>query len=342
MKVAITGATGHIGTNLVRALRARGHRLRVLVHSSHDALDVPDVERLHGDVRDTGVVNRLCDGVEVVFHLAALISIEGDRGGRVSSINVDGPRNVARAARRAGVRRMVHVSSVHAFRHVDGAVVDETSPRVAQDERFFAYDRSKAAGEIEVRREVERGLDAVVAHPSGVVGPYDHAPSRMGRVIRLLARGLLPAVIPGAYDFVDVRDVVVGLLGALERGRTGESYLLTGHGISIRELAERVASITGQRRPWFTVPERLAQLVAPVGARVARVIGAEPLFTRESLAVITSNVRFDHGRATRELGYNVRPFEDTLVDTIRWHEAARAGDRAATESAFRSLSVEDR
>ena len=341
MKIAITGATGHIGTNLVRVLLARGHRLRVLIHSSHDALDGADVERLQGDIRDTAAVERLCDGVEVVFHLAALISIEGDRGGRVSSINVEGPRNVARAARRAGVRRMVHVSSVHAFRHVHGALVDETSPRVAQDDRFFAYDRSKAAGEIEVRREVERGLDAVVAHPSGVVGPYDHAPSRMGRVIRLLARGLLPIVIPGAYDFVDVRDVTSGLLAALEHGRTGESYLLTGHRVSIREMAERVATITGQRRPWFTVPAPLARFVAPAGARAARLVGAEPLFTRESLSVISSNVSFDRGKAARELGYVPRPFDDTLADTVRWHEVARTGDRVATESAFRSLSPED-
>ena len=176
---------------------------------------------------------------------------------------MDGCAVVAEAALNAGVRRMVHCSSVHAFdlKRSMGTVVDESSPRVASNAP--AYDRSKAAGENEIRRFVSRGLDAVCINPTGIIGPRDNTPSRMGTVLRAVWRRRLPAIVDGGFDWVDVRDVVLALRSAANRGRTGESYLIPGHRLSIRALAELAGRCSGSRvttrvarTGWSTRPRR--------------------------------------------------------------------------------------
>ena len=238
---------------------------------------------------------------------------------------MDGARTVATAARQAGVDRLVHVSSSHAFDHTRAGEIDETRPHVDPDDpHAHAYDRSKAAGEREVHRQIEQGLDAVILNPSGIVGPNDFGPSRLGRAITLMARGWLPALTPGGYDWVDVRDVARSAINAATAGRCGQSYLLTGHFATLREIAERVASITGKRAPLLTVPLALAKAVAPVGAALARKLDFEPLFTDETLAIVNADVRFDHAQATRELDHHPRDFGVTLADTLRWfHDSGR-------------------
>ena len=185
------------------------------------------------------------DGVEVVYHLAAVISIVGEQRGLVRSVNVDGCAVVAEAALNAGVQRLVHCSSVHAFdlQGCTGTVVDESSPRVTSNAP--AYDRSKAAGEEQIRRFVGRGLDAVCINPTGIIGPRDDEPSRMGTVLSALWRRRLPAIADGGFDWVDVRDVVLALRSAATRGRTGESYLIPGHRLSIADLAQLAARCSG-------------------------------------------------------------------------------------------------
>ncbi|MEM6991939.1 MAG: NAD-dependent epimerase/dehydratase family protein [Myxococcota bacterium] len=323
MTVVVTGATGHVGGSLVRALLDQGKSVRALVHRSRDALRGLDVEVFAGGVNDADAVRAAFEGADVVYHLAAMISISGDPDGRVFRTNVEGARTVATVAREVGVRRFVHFSSVHAFDHSRPGEITEDTPRVSDDpERNFAYDRSKAQGEVAVREQVALGLDAVVVHPSGVIGPHDFGPSRFGKALLTMARGRMPALTPGGYDWVDARDVVSSAMAAAERGRTGQSYLLTGRYVALQEIADRVAAITGARAPLFTVPLPLAQAVAPVGAAVARALKSEPLFTDESLSVLNTGVRFNHGLAARELGHAPRDFGATLADTLRWfHEA---------------------
>ncbi len=323
MTVVVTGATGHVGGNLVRTLLERGETVRVLVHRTRDALADLDLEFIQGGVNDTEVLRRAFEGASTVYHLAAMISIVGDPDGRVFRTNVDGARTVATVAREVGVGRLVHFSSVHAFDHSRPGEITEDTPRVVNDpERNFAYDRSKAMGEAAVREQVELGLDAVIVHPSGVIGPHDYGPSRFGKALLTMARGRMPALTPGGYDWVDARDVVATAIAAADRGRTGQSYLLTGRYVALTEIAERVSAITGARAPLFTVPLGLAQAVAPVGAAVARALKAEPLFTDESLSVLNTGVRFNHSLAANELGHAPRDFGATLTDTLRWfHEA---------------------
>lgn len=334
--IVVTGANGHVGANLVRELLRRGARVRAVIHRRDDALRGLEVERVPGDVRDPDSLRRAFDGAEIVYHLAAVISITGDRGGLVSAVNVAGVRNVVDAALDRRVKRLVHFSSLHAFEQEPfDEPLDEGRPRVSAADRP-AYDRSKAAGEREVRAGVERGLDAVIVNPSGILGPYDFEPSRMGRLLLRLHHGTLPALIGGGFDWVDVRDVVASALAAAERGRTGESYLLSGEWRSVPELA-RLAAAAGARPPRLTCPDALARAVAPAALVLGKLTRREPLFTPESLRALRSNRKVVHDKATRELGHAPRPLENTVRDAYAWF--AEAGIiKARGELPARSLA----
>jgi len=318
---AVTGGTGHIGANLVRALLARGLRVRSMIHSGEEALDGLDVERVPGDVLEPDTLRALFDGADVAFHLAALISVDGDQGGRVPAINVEGAHNAARAAREAGVRRYVHFSSIHAYDHDPAdAPLDEARQRVG--ERHPAYDRSKAAGEERVRAEIARGLDAVIVNPTGVIGPHDYNPSRMGEMLMLMANRRLPGLVGGGFDWVDARDVCEGAISAAERGGRGENYILSGRWRSIVEIGALTHTITGVKPPWLVSPLWLAYASSPLVAAWCRLTGTPLLFTPESLSALKGSRMVCHDKASRELGYAPRPFEDTLRDTFAWFEEA--------------------
>ncbi|HVI03557.1 MAG TPA: NAD-dependent epimerase/dehydratase family protein [Enhygromyxa sp.] len=321
MTVVVTGASGHLGANLVRSLLARGEQVRVLVHRSAAALAEVEhrLERVEGSVCEPESLGPAFAGADRVYHLAGVISIDGDPDGRVHRVNVEGTRNVARACLEHGVGRLVHVSSVHAF-DMDprDRVLDETRRQVADSHHHSAYDRSKALGERVVREAVAKGLDAVIVNPTGIMGPVDHGPSRLGQLLQELATGRLPALLDGGFDFVDVRDVVDGTLAASERGGVGENYILGNTWYSLRELAELVAGASGKRPPMLVTPVWAARMGVPFARLAAKLTNSEPLFTRESLEVLVSNRSISSGKARSELGYSPRPLAQTVADTLDW------------------------
>jgi nucleoside-diphosphate-sugar epimerase len=322
MTVVVTGASGHIGANLVRELLGRGETVRVLAHRATRSLEGLDVEIVDGDVLDIGSLHDAFAGADLVYHLAGVISIAGDPKGIVRAVNVDGAENVARAALETGVRRMVHCSSVHAFDMRAVGTIDETAPRVADDARIHAaYDRSKAEGERRVRAVIDQGLDAVVVHPSGVMGPFDFEPSRMGRFFLMLHDRTLPALVDGGFNFVDVRDVVQGTIAAAERGGRGESYLLSGHHRPISEIAAEAHAVTGRRPPRLTSPMWMARVGTPFMRIAAAATRSEPLYTPESLETLRRPARIDNSKARRELGFDPRATAETVRDVYRWFAA---------------------
>ncbi|MGB0591897.1 MAG: NAD-dependent epimerase/dehydratase family protein [Myxococcota bacterium] len=322
MTALVTGASGHLGGTLVRALLAQGRTVRALVHSSSEALKGIEgqLELVKGDVLDRESIDRACEGVETVFHLAAIISIVGDPDGRVRAVNVDGARNVAEAALAAGVTRMVHVSSCHAFDINSGAAqINEESPKVGDGAP--AYDRSKAAGEEAVREVIVKGLQATIVNPGGVLGPFDFIPSRMGTFFLRLFGRRLPGLVPGGFSWVDVRDVVDSIIAAETKGRVGENYLLTGHWGAMTELAGMAQAVTGVKSPGFSVPLWVADLAAPLMTIWAKLTKSEPLYTREALHAVRACHDISWQKAGRELGHSPRPLQDTVRDTYRWFEA---------------------
>jgi dihydroflavonol-4-reductase len=306
--VVVTGASGHVGCNLIRELLRRGRPVRAVVHEHLAGLEDLDVERVRADVCDPDSLRRAFEGAEVLFHLAAIISIDGSRGGRVPAVNVDGVANACQAALDAGIRRVVHFSSIHAFRQEPlDEPLDETRGQVADDPSYPVYDRSKAQGEQRVRAAIERGLDAVIVNPTAVIGPHDFEPSRIGRTFLDVVNRKLPAVIPGGFDFVDVRDVVSSALAAEERGRTGENYLLGGYPQSVAELVALFQRVTGAPPPRFNAPLWAVRIGVPFVMAWGRLTGREPLYTRDALHALGGNRQVSHERASRELGHNPRP-----------------------------------
>lgn len=314
MVVAVSGATGHIGGHLVRALLARGDRVRALVRGDAAVLRGLEIEVVRGDARDPGAVSSLLATADLAFDLAARISIDPRDDAEVSSNNVQACRTVADACLARGIR-LVHFSSIHALRSSDGPI-DETAPLAV--DHPFAYDRSKARGESEVIDRVARGLDAVILNPTAVIGPLDFRPSEMGRFLLRLARRRLPCLVDGGFNWVDARDVAAGAVAAADRGRSGERYLLPGTWKSVRDIAGIARDVAGVRPPRLTLSVGTALMGVPFAAALSRITGARPIFTRLSLDALRHHRHVRGDKAAEELGYRTRPIEETLADTFAW------------------------
>lgn len=319
--VLVTGATGHLGGNLVRALLDQGRKVRALVHHQTRAIDGLPVTIVRGDLLDRDSVLRACAGASTVFHLAASVSIGWDRSSRMDEVNVRGTENVVAAALGTGVRRLVHFSSVQALVPPGGArLLDEGCALVDPESgRVGSYDLTKAAAERVVLAAVQQGLDATILNPTGVLGPFDFQPSPMGEVLRSLGRGKMPALVSGGHcDFVDARDVSSAAVTAEQRGRRGERYLLSGTRLSLVDLATQWARATGRPAPRLVVPMGMVRLAAPLVSGYARLRRRRPLLTGESLRILRTQPPVSRQKAEVELGFSPRPIEETLHDTVEW------------------------
>jgi dihydroflavonol-4-reductase len=315
VKFIVTGASGHLGGNVVRALVEAGETVRAVDVRPSSALQGLGAEFVKGDILEPSSLESAFAGADFVVHLAAKISIAGDPDGSVRRVNVDGVRNVAEAALAAGARRLVHCSSLHAY-DVGGTrgPVRENSAR-ATATALPAYDRSKAAGEDELRRVIDRGLDAVILNPSGIFGPVDPEPSRMGRVLLAMFKGRMPVVVSGAFDWVDVRDVAAALIAAAGRGRKGENYLVGGHRASVTELGRAAAEVSGRRPPRLVAPLGVVRATAELAVRLAGPRRAgRLLLTPESLHALATDPVVDYSKAVAELGYRARPLAESVAD----------------------------
>lgn len=318
--ILVTGATGHIGNVLVRKLLDKGEKVRALVWRGEDTTPLKnlDVEQVLGDVLEPASLEPAMRGVETVYHLAGIISIMPGRNPFVWRVNVEGTRNVLEAARHAGIRRLIYTSSIHAIARAPHGVTMDESLGFDQNNPYGEYDRSKAAASLEVQKAAGQGLDAVIVCPTGVIGPYDFRGSEMGEVIRSATEAHTMLYVEGAYDFVDVRDVADGLIAARERGRCGESYILSGHKLSVRYMLETVREVTGKAFASIKVPFSLAELAARYTPWYYQRTQAKPRFTPYSLEVLQSNANISSKKALAELGYRPRPVYESIADTVRW------------------------
>jgi dihydroflavonol-4-reductase len=316
--VAVTGISGLVGGNLVRALLSRGARVRGLIHHDTRAIQGLAVECIPGDVLDTNSLRQAFTGADVVYHCAAHISLQtGDRE-HINAVNITGTRNVVNACRECDVRRLVHLSSIHALdQQAASTTIDETTP-LALSPDHLPYDRSKAAGELEVRRAIAAGLDAVILNPTGIIGPYDFKPSFFGRAVLALAKGKMPALVKGGFDWIDVRDVVAGMLQAESHAPPGSSYILSGSWRSIRAVADQVAAWAGVPAPRFAAPLWAAYLGIPLMNLIAKIQKTAPLYTRVSLDALRLNRPVSSALAERELNHSPRSFETTISDSLDW------------------------
>jgi dihydroflavonol-4-reductase len=320
-KVAVTGASGHIGANLVRELVGRGYEVVTLIRKSSDALDGLDVIRVEGDVLDLPSLRRAFRGAGQVYHLAAYISIQAGDNEKLERINVEGTRNVLAACEAEGVATLVYFSSIHALilEPLDQPVTEENPLLGGRTGQAADYDYSKANAERLVRHNQCETLATRIIYPTAVLGPNDFNRSLFGQAILKMAQGHLPALVAGGFDWVDARDVAWGAVEAAEKGVDKDRFILSGHYLAMPEVAAVIAELTGIAAPRLTCPAWLAGVFAPLMSSWARLTGETPLYTRDSLATLSTNKVMSHARASRKLSYQPRPFRDSMVDSLRFY-----------------------
>jgi len=317
----VTGATGFVGSAVARALGARGYQIRVLVRSTSNRrnLDGFQAEIVFGDINDPVAVARAVAGCQYVIHLAADYRIWAPRPALMLRTNVEGTTGLMRAAKAAGVERIVHCSSVAALGYNrDGSPADEDTPvnikRIAG-----AYKRSKYLGEQAVRKLIrEEGVPAVIVNPSAPVGIRDIKPTPTGRMIVDAANGRIPAYMNTGLNLVRVEDVAIGHVLALERGRIGEGYILGGEDLSLRAILTMITQEAGRKPPSIKVSPTLMWPVAWADELIARVFNTEPRVTRDHLRMARHRMYFSSAKAMRELGYVPRPVRPAIKEAIAW------------------------
>ncbi len=327
----VTGGNGFVGCHVVRALLARGDRVRVLVRNGSDlrALNGLDWERAIGDVRDADSVERAARGCDEIYHVAADYRLWVLDEAPMYAANVEGAKNVLAAARRAGVARLVHTSTVGALgipKHGPGR---EDTP-VALADMVGPYKRSKFLAEQAALAAARDGAPVVIVNPSTPVGAHDYKPTPTGRIIVDFLNHRMPAYVDTGLNLVDVEDVAAGHLLAAERGKAGEKYILGGEDLALAEFFARLAALSGLPAPKVKIPYAVAYGFALGAEAIARAVTKRP--PRASLTEVRmarKKMFFDSGKARVELGYAPRPIEGALRRAIAFFRESGAARAAA-------------
>lgn len=317
MVTLVTGATGLVGNNVVRMLLDQGQQVRVLSRETADSRPLAglDIEIRRGDICDPAAVRRAVEGASRVVHSAAMVHIGWTGLERQRTVNVEGTRHVAAAAREAGAR-MVHVSTVDTLgRGSRAAPADEETPLGACV--ACPYVVTKREAERAVLEEIGRGLDAVIVNPAFMLGPWDWKPSS-GRMLLAIGRGRGYVAPPGGNDFCDVRVVAAGILAAAERGTVGRRYVLGGEPLSYFDAWTMFAEITGRRPPRRVMRKPVLRLAGTLGSLWGRLTGSEPDLNTASAAISMEEHHFSPARACRELGYTPRPAREAATAAWEW------------------------
>lgn len=313
----VTGATGLVGNNLVRLLLARGERVRVLVRASSDLRPLAglDVDIVRGDVTDADSVRAACRDARVVLHAAGHVHIGWSQGDAAERVNVEGTRNIV-AACLENQARLVHVSSINALgvgRRDRAATEEEFDPRIVP----CPYVRTKRAADRVVREAIDRGLNAVFIYPALVFGPWDWKPTS-GRMILQVAENFTPLAPWGGTGVTDVRDLAEAMLVAVKVAPIGRGYVLAGKNLLYLDLWRLIARVTGGQAPYFR-PGPIMRYIGAYGGDAWRLItGREPQLNSAAVRIADQYHFFDSTRAIKELGFRVRPVEETIRDAWEW------------------------
>lgn len=342
----LTGAAGNLGSSVARELVRRGKSVRALVLPGDPAAErLPtEVEIVVGDILDDAVLDRFFavePGVEVlVIHCASIVTVDPNYSEKVYAVNVNGTENIINKCLAHRVKKLVYVSSTGAIPELPkGQVIveaDSFDPKAV----VGYYGQTKAeATQLVLNAVHQQGLDASVVFPTGIFGPYDYAYGLVTQFIIDVVQGKLPAGIAGSFNAVDVRDLANGVIACAERGRRGEGYIMGNRTVTLAELFGAISKSTGARQVKLFLPIWAGYALATVLELVSKMTGKPPLLTRFSVYNLARNNDFSSTKAERELGYHVRPFEQTIADEIEWLKSegklgnARASSMATQQAA---------
>ena len=321
MRALVTGATGFIGANLVRELVRDEFHVRALVRPGSDTLAIRDVavETVTGDLLDKASLARAVEGCDVVFHVAALYRLWSRDRKAHDRVNVQGTRNVLEAAVKAKVERVVYTSTASVFGHWRGGAYPSETSTVGIDDLVDGYHLTKYLAEIEAQKYLSKGLDLVIVNPTTPMGPFDVKPTPTGRIVLDFMEGRMPAYIDTGLNVVHVKDVVRGHMQALEKGKTGERYILGNRNVSLKELFRILAAIVGRSAPAFRMPYWLALGAAHLENWLSTgLLNREPTIPLAGVRMARRPMYFDPSKAVQELGMPQTPIEGALEEAVGW------------------------
>ena len=320
----VTGATGFVGSAVLRTLLAEGFKVRALARAASPRrnLDGLDVEIAEGDLSDPASLVRAAQGARYLFHVAADYRLWARDPEEIVRNNLTGTRAIMDAALAAKVERVVYTSSVATLGfHDDGRPSAEDMPLKPQD-AIGAYKRSKVVAERLVEQmTAEQALPAVIVNPSTPIGPRDIKPTPTGRIILEAATGKIPAFVDTGLNLVHVDDVAAGHLLALRHGVIGQRYILGGEDVSLRQMLTDIAEMVGRKPPTVNLPRAPLYPLAVIMEAVGQITGKEPMLTRDALKMASHRMFFSSAKATRDLGYRARPYRQGLQDALDWFQA---------------------
>lgn len=321
MTTLVTGATGFVGSHVARRLVASGESVRALARagSRRQALDGVAVEWVEGDLRDEASLNRALAGINRVYHVAADYRLWSRHPQEIYDSNVTGTKNLLAAARRARAERFIYTSTVATIAVPRGAELPDEINRASVDEMIGHYKRSKLLAEQEALRAAHEGLPVVIVNPTTPVGPGDWKPTPTGRIILNFLLGRMPAYVDTGLNFVAVEDVAEGHLLAAERGKIGERYLLGGRNMTLKELLDALAKITGFAAPTKQIPHALALIAAYADTAFCRATGREPHIPIEGVRIARHKMFVNDAKARKELGYQPGAVEAALERAVGWY-----------------------
>jgi dihydroflavonol-4-reductase len=324
IRTFVTGATGFVGANLARLLLQEGYEVRVLVrpNSRLDNLQGLDIEMIKGDLNEPDLYRKI-QGCQVLFHVAAHYSLwQSDRDALYHN-NVLGTRNVLAAARQAGIERTIYTSSVAAIGvGKPGMIVDETHQSPVE-ELVGYYKKSKYLAEQEATQAVKKGQNIVIVNPSSPIGPMDIKPTPTGDIILRFLRRQMPFYLNTGLNFIDVRDVAKGHLLALEKGKTGERYILGNQNLTLKALFDILAQITGLSAPQKSIPAWLPLSLAWIDEQILAPLGKPPSIPLDGVRMAHQPMYYDASKAVRELGLPQTPITTALKDAVNWFVAQK-------------------
>jgi dihydroflavonol-4-reductase len=338
MTTLVTGAAGFLGSHVARELVSHGEDVRVLLRPSSQNRAIADLslEYVTGDLRDSASVQRAVKGVQYVFHVAADYRLWAKNPHDIYESNVGGTKNLLQAAKGAGVERFIYTSTV-ATVAVDRRTQSErvsqesgASTSVAWPNEFTEttleemvghYKRSKWMAEREVLNAAKNGLPAVIAMPTTPVGPGDWKPTPTGKIVLDFLNGKMPGYVETGLNFVGVEECAAGHLLVAEKGKIGERYLLGAENLTLKQLLDTLAKITGLPAPKMKIPHGVALSVAYANTAFSRMIGREPSIPVEGVKIARHLMFVDCSRAARELGFQAGPVAAALERAVRWYEA---------------------
>ncbi len=314
----VTGATGFLGLNLVRELVEQGWQVTALHRASSNTryLQGLDITLAEGDILDPeSLETAMPDGLDAVFHVAGDTSLWSGHDAKQTRINVEGTRNVVDAALAHKARRFIHTSTTSAYGRHDGVVNEHTPSRAATSS--VNYEKSKWQGEQVVLRAVrERGLDAVVLNPAAILGPFDQ--HTWARTFYMLRDGKIAALPPGSVSFNHVREIVKAHIAAVDKGVTGEQYILAGHTMTLADLLRKMGALMGCKVPTMTAPGFVLQWMGFLMGALAQLSGNEPDISPEMAAFMAKKNLYDSSKAEATLGLKPTSLDECLRDSFDW------------------------